>query len=219
MADIGDYPRVLTLAPDVSAAIAAHGGDIPAWLDMGWIFVESAGRVGDADYTGYKKGGELGLFQLNPDERSVTHYTDEARLKSPDDADYQIEAGHALIDYYGSRVAEVGVTADVDPLYWMLIKLAHGMGRGGMQSLVRGYTSANGSPPTTWGDFADYARANPYSDSTADHLDNTERVRSNGVALAGAGAFVPPGSGSIGGYIPIVLLVGGAVYAILGRKA
>ena len=215
MADLSDYPRVLALAPSVKLALDARGGDIPAWLDLGWIFVESGVDVGQATTKGFA-AGELGLFQLAPDERSATGFTDTARMTSKSDVDYQIAAGHALIDYYGGKVAAVGVDSSIDPLYWMLIKLAHGMGRGGMQSLVRAYTAQAGGPPTTWDDFASFARANPYNENTDDHLSNTESVRRNGVVLAGMGNFVPPiaGGGDAAGFIPILLLVGGALWAL-----
>jgi hypothetical protein len=209
---IADYPRVLQYAPNLSAGLDPS---IPAWLPLGWWWFESAGKISDADYTVSSLGGELGLPQLSSDERSATGNTDTHALLS--DPDYNVKATSDIINYYGGKVASAGVDSSSDPLYWMLIKFAHGAGSGAMRSLVQGYVSTGG--PMDWDSFASWARDNPYKsfDYTDHHLSNTESVRSNGLALATAANLVPPALGAIGGFVPVLAagaLLAGVYYAL-----
>lgn len=226
MADLGDYPRVLGLAPVVSAALDARGNDIPARLDLGWIWLESAGHVGEADNSVTSLGGELGLAQLSADERRATGFTDTGRMtgSSDDDARYQIDAMHALIDYYGGYVGALGAPVGSE-IYWKLIKAAHGGGRGFMQSLAKAYMQDTGVALDDWGAFEAWALEHPYNGNasyTEHHLTNADKVWSNGLALAVAGNLVPSvagGADSVGGWIPVVAalaLLGAALYAVKG---
>lgn len=199
--------------------LEARGNDIPAWLVLGWVSVESGGKVDDNDTTVSSLGGEQGLFQLSKDERSATGFTDSALILS--DPDYSTRAGLALIDYYGGRVASAGVDSSNDPLYWMLIKFAHGIGSGAMKQIVSGYLRDNGAQPSSWDDFRAYAEARPYGTlgHTQKWLDNTEKVRTRGLLLAPAAAVasaLPNPETSI----PILglALTGAAAWYLLGKS-
>jgi hypothetical protein len=226
MASIASYPRVLLLAGPLSDALAARGNDIPAWLPFGWMWAESGGTVGEADYSVASLGGELGLFQLSQDERTRTGFTDTGLMtgKTDDAISYQIRAGLALIDLYGGQVAAAGVDSSQDPLYWMLIKFAHGIGSGAMKQLVQGWIADQGVG--SWDDFDAWAFENPYSSTahTEKWLDQTASIRTNGLALATAAgiAQVIPGGDAGGGAVGvagIVLVVALAGYLLLGGRS
>lgn len=173
----------LNYAPALLDKLAARGNDIPAWLPLGWISVESGGNVGDNDTTVSSLGGEQGLFQLSADERSTTGFTDSARILS--DPDYSLDAGLALIDYYGNAVTNAGVDPSQGDSHWYLVKFAHGIGSGAMRILVNGWL-AQGGDATSWDDFEAYASVNPYQSQSHTELwtGNADRVHDQGVALA-----------------------------------
>lgn len=203
MASLADYPRVLKYAELIGDKLDERGNDIPAWLPLGWIWKESAGRISDADRSVPSLGGELGLFQLDQGERKATHFTDEQKLLS--DPDYSVNAGIALIDHYTDAVDAVGVESDNNdaergPLYYWLVKFAHGAGKAAMQSIVRAFKAANlGRSPASIDEFRTFAAANPYRSSsyTQHHMDNTDSVRRNGLALEAAAGLGWTEAGSI----------------------
>lgn len=212
---IAAYPRVLQYAPNLRDALETRGYDIPPWLPLGWWLVESGGNIEDATTS---QGRELGLAQLSSSERSLTGYTDEAALSS--DPDYNVGATLALIDGYGGRVAAAGVDSSHDPLYWILIKFAHSIGAGGMEALVRNYVNTHADPSQwSWADFQDFSRSAPFKSLawTDRWLDNADRVRTNGLALAAAANLVPPVGGPVAGWVPFAILTGAALWALSGR--
>lgn len=206
------YLKVLSTAP----AVAKYIGSRSPWLAFGWEYVESGGDVSNLDTSVPSLGGEAGLYQLSQDERNATGFTDLQRMLS--DVDYSVQAGMALIDYYGGKVQAAGVTPDNEPVYSYLIKLAHGGGAGFMRSLVSDYITANGGQPPDIATFEQWATDSPYQGKatyTQNWLDNADRVRVNGMAIAALANLPSPGIDPRG--LALLLALGGLITAAVWR--
>lgn len=128
----------LALAPVIKPLL----GDVPAWLALGWIQKESAGRVALVDRSAFPEG-EMSLFQLSPDERKSLG-VDEGQLLS--DPVYSITKGLELINQYSGKVAGLGIPYGTD-FHWWNVKLMHGIGAKGLE-LMYDDMRANGAEPS-----------------------------------------------------------------------
>jgi hypothetical protein len=152
---------------------AAQSTGIPLGLMVGWIGMESGGKLSDTTSL-----DERGYFQLMPDE-SKSIGVDHQRLST--DADYSIDAGIKLIRKYQSTINNLGFPAGTS-FYWRLVKLAHSMGSGQVNKVVKAAKDAgaagswddleqfalgmkiNGPQPKKWFPFVDkvYAAGRPF---------------------------------------------------------
>lgn len=129
---------------------AADSSGIPLGVLVGWIAKESGGKIGEKTSL-----GELGYFQLIPDEQKKTGYTDKERLSS--DPMYSINAGLALIATYMGVVDRLGIAPRGSEYFWRLVKLAHSMGSGAVQKIVAMAQAAGET--RTWRRLEDFALA------------------------------------------------------------
>lgn len=126
-------------------------GGIPAELALGWMAVESGGKLNDDTVT--KKNREVGLYQLDNGERPKVGFTDVDRLLS--DADYSLDAGIALINAYAQdALGYDGVTAGSE-LQWRVAKLLHSGGKATVDAMWA-EMRANESLPADWGEVVGY---------------------------------------------------------------
>jgi hypothetical protein len=97
-----------------------YSGDIPVEYLLGWITVESGGKLGDLT-----KICERGYFQVHPEE-SQDLKLDHDRLST--DAAYSVEGGIKLVRLYAAGVkklaGQLGLSQTGD-LFWGLVKLRH----------------------------------------------------------------------------------------------
>jgi hypothetical protein len=127
---------------------------VPYGVALGWIQVESGGRLGETTSL-----DERGYFQLMPDE-SKEIGVDHQRLST--DSDYSLEAGFKLIAYYAkvvrSRTRSCNVNVmDGSEFFWRLVKLGHSMGGGSLSMILRDAATANAA--TDWNAFSSFLRA------------------------------------------------------------
>jgi LAS superfamily LD-carboxypeptidase LdcB len=119
-----------------------HRGDIPLDFLLGWIDVESNGRI-DVE-TSLR---ERGFFQIHPEESQDNRF-DHERIGT--DPEYSVQAGIALVRLYASlarkRFAWIPSGSE---LFWRVVKLQHAMGAGLTKQLFAAMQQ-RGMPPTSW---------------------------------------------------------------------
>jgi hypothetical protein len=118
-----------------------YRGEIPLEFLLGWIDVESAGRV---DVT--TSLDERGFFQIHPAESHDRHF-DHQRLTT--DPDYSVQAGIENVRYYArlarQRFASIPAGSE---LFWRVVKLQHAMGSGLARKLLNALAATRA--PLTW---------------------------------------------------------------------
>lgn len=131
-----EYRRFLQLLP----LLDRHRGDIPLELLLGWIAVESDGRIDVVT-----RLGERGYFQIHPEESRDRHF-DHQRLST--DPDYSVQAGVENVRYYAGLARQRFPSIfPGSELFWRVVKLQHALGSPLTRRLLDGMR-ADGIRPT-----------------------------------------------------------------------
>ncbi|HEY5747698.1 MAG TPA: hypothetical protein VIU12_16600 [Chryseolinea sp.] len=141
---------VATLTP----LLEKYRGDIPLYFLLGWISIESGGRIEVTTYL-----NERGYFQIHPDESKMLKIADHNRLST--DRDFSIQAGIQLVNFLRRLSAGVANTLGFQKdssLYWHVVKLHHWLPLG-VKSIMDEMTSQS-FKPTNWTAFREFVVAN-----------------------------------------------------------
>lgn len=149
-------PRVRRLAcgpSDVKTvllpALNRYCGDIPVHYLLGWITVESGGKLGDLT-----KLCERGYFQVHPEESQDLHLVHDLLSTDPDRS---VEGGIKLVRKYAAIIEQLakqyGIPRGGD-LYWGLVKLCHWIPSAPARILAQ--MKKDQAPITTWNSIERY---------------------------------------------------------------
>jgi peptidoglycan hydrolase-like protein with peptidoglycan-binding domain len=131
-----------------------YGADIPAEYLLGWITVESGGKLGDLT-----KICERGYFQVHPEE-SQDLKLDHDRLST--DPAYSVEGGIKLVRKYAAGVkslaGQFNLNKDTD-LFWGLVKLRHWIPSAPLRILSQ--MRRDSVAVTDWNSVRQYVRSKP----------------------------------------------------------
>lgn len=131
-----------------------YRGDIPLEYLLGWITVESGGKLGDLT-----KICERGYFQIHPEE-SQQLKLDHDRLST--DAAYSVEGGVKLVSMYKSGIDRLADQLKIDKkgdLFWGLVKLRHWIPSAPQRLLLK--MSQDRVPVVSWVSIRQFVGANP----------------------------------------------------------
>jgi hypothetical protein len=102
-----------------------YRGEIPLDFLLGWIAVESDGRIDVVTSL-----DERGFFQIHPDESKDARPPFQHRRLSTD-PDYSVQAGLQLVRYYADLARHrFPWIPSGSELFWRIVKLEHAMGSG-----------------------------------------------------------------------------------------
>lgn len=131
-----------------------YRGNIPLECLLGWITVESGGKLGDLT-----KICERGYFQIHPEE-SQQLKIDHDRLST--DPAYSVEGGIKLVKMYKSGVDRLADQFKIDKggdLFWALVKMRHWIPSAPQRLLLK--MSQDRAPIFGWDSIRQYVAANP----------------------------------------------------------
>ena len=155
------YKRVDQILDSLRAASASSG--VPLGVLVGWVAVESGGRI----------ELEGGLFRLSADEVKAIG-CDRARLSS--DLVYSVNAGLMLIAHYMRVADELAVAARGTPYYWLLVHLCHVLGEKECRAVVS--AAKHAGETRAWDKLGTYAaQVNP---STSKAFARADKARATG---------------------------------------
>jgi peptidoglycan hydrolase-like protein with peptidoglycan-binding domain len=135
---------------EVTPLLNKFRGDIPLEFLLGWIDVESGGRIGERTSL-----DERGYFQLHPEESKALGIQHQ-RLST--DPAYSIESGIKLVNKYAGMVSTRGYARGSD-LFWHLVKFYHAIGPGAAPRFLDDMRQ-HGISPVNWATIQQYAVQN-----------------------------------------------------------
>jgi hypothetical protein len=158
MKRVRDYEKLLPL-------LNRYRGDVPLEFLLGWIAVESGGRIGTTTSL-----DERGYFQVHPDESRTLGF-DHQRLST--DASYSVQKGIALARHRAAAAATGFGVPPGSELAWAGSKLLHWLPLGVRHILA--LMKRQQFRPTTWAELRSFI------------LDNRAALLSQLKARAGTG--------------------------------
>lgn len=161
------YRRVVALKDEVERIRNEMGAtNIPLQLLMGWIQVESGGKVSDLTTAAKQLGWEAGLFQASRDE-AYTLGLDKDKLLT--DQDYSIRAGIKLAQHHAQNVDRIlakhpeaqNMFPKDSEMYWRLVFFSFSAGPGVAEELISRIVASK-QLMTNWDDVMKFAAQNPH---------------------------------------------------------
>jgi hypothetical protein len=152
------YPWVNQLIPllnkyrmQTQPRAARYPGEIPLYFLLGWINVESGGRLEKPTSI-----GELGYFQLHPDETKDMGLPNHSRLRT--DPEYSVWAGVELVRWKAWGALQRQFAPGTE-LFWRISKWLHWL-PAVVNDFLRDMQAAGVNPRTNWDVIQQYVLAN-----------------------------------------------------------
>lgn len=152
-----------------------YAGDIPLYLLLGWIDIESSGDVTHEEKNALD---EISYFQISAEERKAIKFDKPGdREKMLQDTkvgrEFAIKAGIADVKLHEKFIQTLGVTRNpASETYWKLVKLSHTIGPGAVSRLFKRmkkeletHTKGAIDPATaSWEALKEHIQSSHYSD-------------------------------------------------------
>lgn len=135
----------------IPARANRYVGEIPLYFLLGWINVESGGRLEGPTHI-----GELGYFQLHPDESKELGLPSHSRLRT--DPEYSIWAGIELVRWKAWGAHQRGFPQGTE-LFWRVAKWLHWL-PGVVNLFLKNMRQAGIDPTASWDVIQQYVIAN-----------------------------------------------------------
>ncbi len=157
------YKQVASLTSEVDRLRKEMGAtDIPLSMLMGWMQVESGGKLSSR---GLESLDERGLFQISRDEAKAIGADHD---KIANDQEYSIRSGIMLAQHHAQGVDRIlskypsmaSAFSKGSDMYWRLVFFTFSAGGGTTEALVA-RMAQSGETFSTWDDVMKFAAANP----------------------------------------------------------
>src|SRR6266404_1559162 len=143
-------PSLNQFRGNISQLPNRYPGEIPLYFLLGWINVESSGRL-----EGPTSIGELGYFQIHPEE-SKALALDHPRLRT--DPDYSVWGGIQLVRWKADGAHRRGFPEGTE-LLWRVAKWLHWL-PGVVDLFLKDMRAAGIDPTADWNVIDQYVRTN-----------------------------------------------------------
>lgn len=183
------HQKVINLTAEVDRIRKEMNADIPLNLLMGWIQVESGGKLNDLTTSAGIR--EAGLFQISDEEAKAIGADQDKVLE---DQDYAIKTGIQLAQHHADKVDQVlsqyPIMKQTFPkgsdMYWRLAMFGFSAGDGTMIKFVHNMANSN-EEFNSWDDVMKFAASNPsnYKHSPTKWLAHIDKAFNIGNQITG----------------------------------
>ena len=127
------------ISAELRQYLEANRGEIPLWLLVGWISVESDGNF-QSPPTAPEYKEERGYFQINTDESQyeeskAAHCENHEQLST--DRYYSLRCGIAVARHDEAFIRRLGFDEGDSDLFWRMVKFSHAIGPDAVETIIK----------------------------------------------------------------------------------